>query len=384
LKKSNSSPLLVAGVHQSTEAYPNTLYRVHQLRNRFDAREVNVPMWSTTSGGWKSTRSPIHTLWRAITSHLQVAWAIGCRPHCNIIYIPYPAPLVALLASLLPHRPRRIVVDGFISLYDTVVNDRKLWSPNSLLSRLLYKLERHAFIKADIVLVDTLQNTKFYSKLFNLSPAHFLALPLATNEVDYVPTPYSPSGKCCRVLFIGTLVPLHGIRTIIEAARRLASRQDVEFQIIGDGADAPLLQAEIADLVNVTWQRRWYSAEELAREIKASDICLGIFGDTDKTQRVCPYKIYSYSSIGRAIITGNTDWLQSAAGSAPSPPFLGVPVNNPSALADAIAFLADSPQERIHLAESARSFYAKHLSNAASMQLLERLLFAESNEARRE
>ncbi|WP_286586310.1 glycosyltransferase [Ectopseudomonas guguanensis] len=275
-------------------------------------------------------------------------------------------------------------MDGFISLYDTVVNDRKLWSPNSLLSRLLYKLERHAFIKADIVLVDTSQNANFYSKLFNLSPAHFLALPLATNEVDYVPTPYSPSGECCRVLFIGTLVPLHGIRTIIEAARRLASRQDIQFQIIGDGADAPLLQAEIADLVNVTWQQRWYSAEELSREIKASDICLGIFGDTDKTQRVCPYKIYSYSSIGRAIITGNTDWLQSAVGSALCPPFLGVPVNNPSALADAIAFLADSPQERIRLAESARSFYAKHLSNAASMQLLERLLFAESNEARRE
>jgi len=275
-------------------------------------------------------------------------------------------------------------MDGFISLYDTVVNDRKLWSPNTLMSRLLYKLERHAFIKADIVLVDTPQNAIFYSKLFNIPAAHFFSLPLATNEVDYTPTPYSPSGERCRVLFIGTLVPLHGIRTIIEAARRLASREDIEFQIIGDGADAPLIQAHAGDLVNVTWQRRWFSAEELAREIKASDICLGVFGDTDKTQRVCPYKIYSYSSIGRAIITGNTGWLQSTAGSPHSPhspPFLGVPVNNPSALADAIAFLADAPQERIRLAESARNFYATHLSNAASMQLLEHVLFAEPNKA---
>ena len=119
------------------------------------------------------------------------------------------------------------------------------------------------------------------------------------------------------MLSIGTLAPLHGILTIIEAARQLglASRQDVEFQIIGDGADAPLLQTEIADLVNVTWRRRWYSAEELASESKALDICLGALGDTDKTQGVCPYRIYSYSSIGRAIITGNMDWLQSAAGS---------------------------------------------------------------------
>lgn len=274
-------------------------------------------------------------------------------------------------------------MDGFISLYNTVVNDRKLWSPNALLSRLLYKLERHAFIKADIVLVDTPQNAEFYSKLFNLSSAHFLALPLATNETNYIPTPYSPSRERCRVLFIGTLVPLHGIRTIIEAARRLASRRDIEFKIIGDGADAPILQAAIADLANVTWQRRWCSAEELANEIKASDICLGVFGDTDKTQRVCPYKIYSYSSIGRAIITGNTDWLQSAVGSATSPSFLGVPVNNPPALADAIAFLADAPQERTRLAELARNFYTTHLSNAASMRVLELLLFAEPNDARR-
>lgn len=384
MKKYKSSLLLVAGVHQSTDAYPNTLYRVSQLHSQFGVNEVNFPMWSTPAGGWKSTRSPIRTLWKAITSHLQVAWVIGCKSHYNILYIPYPAPLVALLASLLPHRPRRIVVDGFISLYDTVVNDRKLWPPNSLLSRVLYKLERHAFVKADIVLVDTLQNAEFYSKLFNISPKHFFALPLATNEIDYVPTPYFPSRERCRVLFIGTFVPLHGIRTIIEAARRLISRKDIEFQIIGDGVDAELFQTEIKYLANVTWRRRWHSAAELAQEIKMADICLGIFGDTEKAQRVCPYKIYSYSSIGRAIITGNTDWLQSTVESEQPLSFFKVPVNDPPALADAIAFLASSPQERIRLAESARNFYATHLSNSASMQLLEPLLFEESGEKCRE
>jgi glycosyltransferase involved in cell wall biosynthesis len=99
-----------------------------------------------------------------------------------------------------------------------------------------------------------------------------------------------PDGERCRVLFIGTLVPLHGISTIIAAARRLASRQDVEFPIIGDGADAPLFQAEIADLVNVTWQRRWYSAVELASEIKAQEISLGVLAILTKPNEYAPTK----------------------------------------------------------------------------------------------
>lgn len=374
MKTLSSFTLLVAGVHQSTDAYPNTLYRVRQLRSQLGAHEVNFPMWSTPTGGWQSTRSPVRTLCRAITSHLQIAWTVWRGSRYDYVYIPYPAPLVALLLSLLPHRPHHMVLDGFISLYDTVINDRKLRSPNTLLSRLLFAMERHAFAKADLVLVDTQQNADFYAKLFRLSPARFVALPLATNEENYVPTPYQPVAGRCRVLFIGTLVPLHGISTLIEAVRRLVSRQDIEFRIVGDGAGAPALQSGAAGLANVTWRRGWYTAEELAHEIKEADICLGIFGDTDKTQRVCPYKLYSYASIGRATITGYTDWLQSIITPEEYPPFLGVPVNDPVALADAIVSLADDPGERTRLADSARDFYTTRLSNATSLQMLERLL----------
>lgn len=374
MKALSSFRLLVAGVHQSTDAYPNTLHRVRQLRRQLGAHEVNFPMWSTPTGGWQSTRSPVRTLWRAITSHLQVVWTVWREPRYDYVYIPYPAPLVALLLSLLPHRPRHMVLDGFISLYDTVINDRKLWSPNTLLSRLLFAIERHAFAKADMVLVDTQQNADFYAKLFRLSRTRFVALPLATNEENYVPTPYQPIARRCRVLFIGTLVPLHGISTLIEAVHLLASRQDIEFRIVGDGAGGSALESEITGLTTVTWRRGWYTSEELAHEIKEADICLGIFGDTEKTQRVCPYKLYSYASIGRATITGETDWLQSITTSGEHPPFLGVPVNNPLALADAIVSLADDPNGRTRLGDAAREFYATHLSNAASMERLEHLL----------
>jgi glycosyltransferase involved in cell wall biosynthesis len=374
----NEPSFLVVGVHQSTEAYPNTLYRVSELRERFNASEIDEPLWSTPTGGWTSMRSPLRALWRAIVSHVRIALQVALGPRRDAAYVPYPAPTVMLLLSFFPRwkRPRRIVVDAFISLYDTVVNDRKLWSPRALRSQLLRTLERRAFTKADAVVVDTPQNADFYAETFHLPRAKFVALPLATNEGDYAHAPYRPVTGRCRVLFMGTLVPLHGIGTIIGAARLLSARRDIEFRIFGTGIDAPKLQVGMEGLTNVVWQPRWHTAGELAHDIVDADICLGIFGDSGKAQRVCPYKLYSYASVGRATITGDTDWLRSVTKGNATLPFRGVPISDPQALADAIVALADDPDERLRMAQAARSFYESHLANAVSMEALSRLLHA--------
>lgn len=273
-----------------------------------------------------------------------------------------------LLLSLLPRRlrPRRFVLDAFISIYDTVVNDRKVWRRRSVLARILYALERRAFSRADVVLVDTPQNADFYARIFRLPRSRFVPLPLATNEVDFAGRPYVPVAGRCRVLFVGTLVPLHGIGTIVEAAKLLSSRGDIEFRILGDGVDGEAIQAEVGGLENVAWQRHWHSSEELGQEIDRADICLGIFGDTDKAQRVCPYKLYAYASVGRATITGSTDWLRSAS-QGHERAFLGVSVSNPSELARAIERLADDVPLRMSYARCARAFYQDKLSNAHAL-----------------
>jgi len=367
--------VLIVGVHQATDAYPNTLYRLRHLQERFDAYEINEPLWVTLQGGVASIRSPLRTLWRALAAHVRLAWRIATAPRRDVAYIPYPAIGVALLLALLPHSRRpRIVLDGFISLYDTVVNDRRLWKPDALLSRMLWTLERRAFGIADIVMVDTPQNADFYARVFRLPSNRFVPVPLATNESAYAPSSYRPTEGRCRVLFIGTLVPLHGIETIAGAIRLLAHRADVQFTILGDGHDAPKLEGALEGLANVAWKRRWHSADELAGEIAESDICLGIFGATDKTQRVCPYKLYAYAGVGRATITGDTQWLRSIAAGESVAPFHAVPVNDPRALADAIEYLADNPAERERLARDATTFYRNFLANARSLPVLDTLL----------
>jgi len=45
---------------------------------------------------------------------------------------------------------------------------------------------------------------------------------------------------------------------------------------------------------------------ELADRISQSDVCLGIFGNTNKTKRVIPNKVYDYAASRRPIITAST------------------------------------------------------------------------------
>jgi glycosyltransferase involved in cell wall biosynthesis len=266
-----------------------------------------------------------------------------------------------------------LVADAFISLYDTLTLDRDLIR-NRLVARLLLRLERRALACADVVIVDTPQNAAYLAQLFRLPESKFAAVPLQTNEVDYRPDPYRARTGLCTVLFTGTLVPLQGIGVIAEAIRRAAPSTLFRVRIIGDGQDAAEVRRLAAELPEVvSWERRWLSAAELAREIQRADICLGIFAANPKAQRVCPYKLYAYARVGRAVITGDTDWARSVAGE--SPPFITVPVGDAEALANAICDLSRRPKRRERMAESAARFYQKELASSLGAARLARLVF---------
>lgn len=286
-------------------------------------------------------------------------------------YIPYPAVFILFFLSLLPNCLRRtwIVSDVFISLYDTIVNDRKLLSPQSIFAKILHWIERNAYQTANIIVVDTLSNAEFLQQEFNLSKNRIVAIPLSTNEQQFFPRRYIIQSQVCRVLFIGTFIPLHGIKYLAEAIITLQERRDIQFTVIGDGQEAQLFESLLLNhyTPHLEWIREWQPAERLAEEITRADICLGIFGQNAKTQRVCPLKIYAYAAIGRAIITGDTHWLRTEGG---AEYFSSVPTANSAALADQITTLANQPHLREQLAIRSRIFYETKLSNSIASESL--------------
>ena len=114
---------------------------------------------------------------------------------------------------------------------------------------------------------------------------------------------------------MGSMVPLQGIMTILEAARLLEETPAIEFTIIGTGQQAALVENFLIanPRLRVNWIREIVSAERLRDEIKEADLCLGIFGDSAKADRVLPYKLYYYALLGRPFLTRRSTTLQRVA-----------------------------------------------------------------------
>jgi glycosyltransferase involved in cell wall biosynthesis len=371
--------LLILGVQLESEGYPNVLHRVAALQRseQFSVSKIHYPAWASTTQSSSGLGRLLRNFWRMLAAHCAALFGYLRHPRTDCIYVPYPGTILLWLMSFLPRRSNRVVVDTFISLYDTVVLDRGLLREGGLVARLLFLLERRALRSATINIVDTPLSAAYLCELFGLPAEQVLAIPLSTNEETFVPVPTGAVSQRCRVLFVGTLIPLHGVQTITAAAALLSSRKDIDITVVGDGQEAGLVeQALLASAGCLGWQRQWMSSEEMAEAIAAADICLGIFGATEKAGRVLPFKLYAYTRIGRCIITAATECTASLTADLDYRPWHEVPAADPHALAEAIIELTEAPALRAEFADNAARFYRERLSNAAAQQRLEAVLLA--------
>jgi len=374
-----SRRLVVIGVHLATDGYPNVRHTLEGLRSTpaIVLEEYAFPMQSQ---GHLSARRGLRAGMFAVVAHAKALRVLLRQTAETSVYVPYPAPFLLFLWSLFPSRRRkrpRIVADAFISVHDTLVSDRQRLEPGSWRARLLHAIERRALNVADAVVVDTLENADFMAHSLGLRRDRVHAVGLCINEIAYAPreTASRQDGRC-RVLFTGTLIPLHGIEVIVAAMTRLAAREDIEFVLIGDGQRAPLLEEFLATpRSRIRWLRRWHTAGELADEVAHADICLGVFSSRPKAQRVGPLKVHAYACMGKAIITADTQWSRRLSRDFATPPFATVPAGDPAALAATIVELADNPALRARLARASRTAYSQQLGNPHTLTRLEAVLF---------
>jgi glycosyltransferase involved in cell wall biosynthesis len=380
LHKEKLPSVTIVGVYIKSDAYPNVKHKVDGLLKEKSLRvsEINFPPGYIQRLGHSSLipgfmRTIGYVLYFGY-AHIRAIFAIIALPRPRSLYIPYPAIFVLYLLSLLPARlrPDRICADAFISLYDTIVEDRRLVSRQSIIAKLLYSIERRAYRIADLILVDTELNVSYLSSTFNIHADRVIALPLSINEGIYTFLPYVPAPNRCNVLFVGTFVPLQGVEEIAQAIVLLQAHHHIYFRLIGNGQTSRKVSAilEAAGCANVTWDRHWHSAAKLAEAISQSDICLGIFGSGAKSQRVWPLKNYAYMATGRAIITADTQEAREILSNSENVPFITVPAGQPKELADAIVNLANDPERRMCLAKESRLYYEQYLSNEASLNKL--------------
>lgn len=362
--------ILVAGAGLRGSGYPNACNTLRMLRDTQQIEVVECGSWLPEGTLlWKIAKGPRSTaflsLARLLSANIFSAIRL-LREHRSgdLVYIPYPSIFLLWLISWVPRRWRpRCISDTYITLWDSLYQDRNLGVATSRFARLLLRIETRALHAAECLLVDTEANAEHTHRLFGIPHERIIALPLAL-DASSIPTPglrNSASHDKIRVLFIGTFVPLQGTTVIAQAIDALRGRDDLEFLLIGDGQQADEAAHWLQGNPAVTWLRDWHPPEVLAKAMADADICLGVFGGTGKAARVLPFKLYMALAAGKAIIT-QQDY--SLPDDVPPIPAHCIPADA-QALAGAIVTLATSTEQRRRLGNQAAKFYAEYLSIAA-------------------
>lgn len=368
--------LWIAGVAVHGDGYPNATNTVALLKSFVGWTVCDQSDWLPTGTRlWHLVRGPawqrVRLMLRLVAGGLVQAARLCIRsgPE-DIAYLPYPAPLTLWWLSVMPRRWRpRCVADAYISLWDTMFRDRGGGNVNGIVSRIVRRFEARSLRVASLVLVDTEANRQQMIADFSLPVRNVRSMPLAINERLFSPSGRdpAPAGKRARILFVGTLVPLHGIDVVLAVAAELSKSDGVEFRLIGDGQQSALVEAFVRNgPAGFTWVRDWTTLSGIAREIEEADVCLGVFGGGGKAARVLPFKLYYALAAGKAIVT-------QAAHSLPDglPPLPAVLVEGEDSkqlarnAAAAIRTLLDSRAERVALGECAGRYFEEHLSSRA-------------------
>lgn len=259
-----------------------------------------------------------------------------------------------------------IVWDVFISLYNTVVEDRQMVSKYNPVAWLLYMMEWTGLRIADQSIIDTEAHAQYLRDTYNcknetVQPVFVGAEPEAfeNNEKSLKKINIS---EPFRVVFYGQFIPLHGINTIVQAAR-LSEGQNIEWLLIGreQEADKIRMQIEKTSLKNLQWIK-WVKYEELVSYLMNSHVALGIFGDTDKAARVIPNKVFQILSANRPLITRDSPAIRELI-NADDPYSLLVPASDSDALVMAVSRMRTTLIEKgfpIGVSPYAESISPKH------------------------
>lgn len=248
-----------------------------------------------------------------LSSYPSLIWRYIRLPRHDAVIVCYLGQVdVLVLKTFARLRGVPVIWDAFLSLYDTAVNDRRLIPQHSLRARLLYLLEWLSCRAADKIFLDTETHARYFEQFFRLPVGHvgrvFVGAETGVFPVLHEPDMENRKERSFTVLFYGQFIPLHGIDTIVKAARNVElSGEYVKWILIGKGQGSQRIDEMISDLRIETIERiPWVPYEELIQWIASADVCLGIFGTTAKASRVIPNKVFQILSAGRPLITADT------------------------------------------------------------------------------
>jgi glycosyltransferase involved in cell wall biosynthesis len=341
--------------------YPRNAQVISCLRGAgVHVDEHHVPVWDGRRDSW---RAGPETALRLAAAELRLLQ----RPedHYDAVIVGYPGHF-DLPAAKRAARGRPVVFNPLVSLADTFVADRGRFRPGSAPARALATVDRRALRAADLVVADTRAHADHLSELAGLPRNRVEVAFVGAEERIFTPG-WSPA-EPFTVLFVGKLIPLHGLETILAAAQ---AAPELRFRLIGSGQLEALLRDRPA---NVEWIP-WVEYERLPEELHRAGCALGIFGTSGKAQRVIPNKAFQALACATPLVTADTPAARELLVDGESA--LLIAPGDPDALAAALHRLAGDDELALRLSAGGRSAYESRASEGVLgrrwRELLERV-----------
>ncbi len=357
------------GTYSASDSYPRNMNIIKGLRSaKAEVKECHVDLWRDTAdkiGGMERTRGAAAKILRILWAQFQlVSKFLNIRGY-DVIVVGSVGQFDIFTAKLLNlFRRKPLVFQVFISLYDTAVCDRKLVAERSLYARMLHWLDRMSCRLADVVVLDTEEHADYFHREFQVPRNKLHRVLVGADEETFQPRD-KPAGDTFTVLFFGTFIPLHGTEYIIRAAKILEGDKSIRFVIVGRGQEEERIWklSEEVDVKNVGFVKRLIDKDELVERIGDADVCLGIFGDTEKAMNVIPSKVYACLAMRKPVITADTraaaELLKDGESALLCPPA------DAEALAEKIAILRKDKTLRESIAKKGYEIYLDRASTKA-------------------
>jgi glycosyltransferase involved in cell wall biosynthesis len=345
--------------------YPRNAVLITGLRQHgVEVHEVRVALPPLTATDMTGARGVARLAAGVAAAHVHLAARHRNGPKADAVVVGYPGHfLVPLGRALAAYRHARLVFDPLVSLLDTFAGDRGLVRSGGVKATAVRAVDEVAFRLPDLVLADTWAHGAYYQEAFGLARERVAVVP-----VGAVPEPRADGDarllgldEPLTVLQYGKWSPLHGAEVVLGAAELLRG-EPFRFVLIGEGQLSPELRASIAGrgLTNVQWLGQ-LPAGELRTQTLAADVCLGVFGGSEKAGRVVPNKVFDALACGRPVVTADSDgareWLRHGESA------LLTPAGDAAALAAALRILLDGV-ERARLGTAALGLYRRAFTPA--------------------
>jgi glycosyltransferase involved in cell wall biosynthesis len=283
-----------------------------------------------------------------------------------------------LPAVLLLTRKKPLVFDEFIIpiAYASGEKHKKTLKIRVFytLARLSEPLYRNWLGKCSVILADTMAHAELSAKTSNMNLSKYIALPVGTDEKLFKPsTSKRKPREKFQVFYYGTMLPLHGIEYVLQAAEQLKDDASIEFLIVG--GKKPLRDAvrQAAKRGAHVRYEAWIPFDDLPKTMYDAGINLGgPYGGTNQAQHVITGKTYQMLAAAVPTLIGDSEATREYF--ADKENALVIPQADPRAIVKAILWAKAHPLDLKQIALNGRKTYEKNFSTAALSKIWQQIV----------